>query len=92
MVIILINVPTKQCLEDVLRRKLFQWTWYKQKHQLCKSRNNYKSIIHQIINLEISNIIQDQMVKIGETMVRKIRITHIINVIITKIIDFDKME
>jgi hypothetical protein len=32
------------------------------------------------------------MVRIGKAMVRIIRITHITNVVIIKIIDFDKME
>jgi hypothetical protein len=51
------------------------------------------STTHQIINLEIDNIIQNQMVRIGEAMVRKIRITTITSmVIIIKIIDFNKME
>jgi hypothetical protein len=62
MIIILINVPTKHWMEDTLPGKLFQCMWYKQKHWLYKNINNYKSIIHQIINLEINNIIQDQMV------------------------------
>ncbi len=66
--------------------------WYKQKHQLCKSKNNYKSITHQIINLEIDNIIQDQMVKTSEIMVRKIIITNITNMVIIKIIEFGRME
>jgi hypothetical protein len=51
-----------------------------------------KSITQQIINLEINNIIQDQMVRIGKAMVRIIRITHITSVVIIKIIGFDKME
>jgi len=50
------------------------------------------NIIHQIINLEINNIIEDQMVKIDEIMVRRIRIISINSVDIIKIIDFGKME
>jgi hypothetical protein len=42
--------------------------------------------------LEIDDIIQDQMVKIGEAMVRIIRIIDITNVVIIKIIDFGRME
>ncbi len=56
------------------------------------SKSNYNSRTHQIINLEIDNIIQDQMVKTSEVMVRRIRITNITNVVIIKIIDFGKME
>jgi hypothetical protein len=51
-----------------------------------------KTITNQIINLEIDNIIQDQMVRIGEAMVRRIRITRITNVVIIKIINSNKME
>ncbi len=50
------------------------------------------SIIHQIINLGIDNIIEDQMVKIDEIMVRRIRIISITSMDIIKIIDFGKME
>ncbi len=50
------------------------------------------NIIHQIINLGINNIIEDQMVKIDEIMVRRIRIISINSVDIIKIIDFGKME
>ncbi len=50
------------------------------------------SITHQIINLEIDNIIQDQMVRINEAMVKNFKITNITNVVIIKIIDFDRME
>jgi len=50
------------------------------------------SITHQIINLEINNIIQDQMVRINEAMVKNFKITNITNVVIIKIIDFDRME
>jgi hypothetical protein len=32
------------------------------------------------------------MVRIGEAMVKIIRITHITNVVIIRIIDFDKMD
>lgn len=51
-----------------------------------------KTITNQIINLEIDNITQDQMVKIGEAMVRRIRITRITNMVIIKIINSSKME
>jgi hypothetical protein len=47
---------------------------------------------HQIINLEIDNIIQDQMVRIGKAMVKRIKIIDITNMVIIKIIDFGKME
>ncbi len=50
------------------------------------------SITHQITNLEIDNIIQDEMVRMGEAMVRKIRIINMTNVVIIKIIDFGIME
>jgi hypothetical protein len=50
------------------------------------------SITHQIINLEIDNIIQDQMVKTSEAMVKIIKIIDITNVVIIKIIDFGIME
>jgi hypothetical protein len=66
--------------------------WYKQKHEFCKTKNNYMSITHQITNLEIDNIIQDEMVRMGEAMVRKIRIINMTNVVIIKIIDFGIME
>jgi hypothetical protein len=42
------------------------------------------NISHQIINLEIDNIIQDQMVRIGEAMVRRIKITNIISMVINQ--------
>jgi len=48
--------------------------------------------MYQIINLEINNIIQDQMVRIGKAIHRRIKITNLTNVVITKIIDFGKME
>jgi hypothetical protein len=67
--------------------------WYKQKHRLCESKNNYMSITtHQIINLEIDNIIEDQMVKIGKAMVQIIKRIGISNMVIIKIIHFGKME
>jgi hypothetical protein len=66
--------------------------WYKQKHQLCRRKNNYENITHKMINLEIDNIIQDQMVRTGKVMVRIIRIIDITNVVIIKIIDFGTME
>jgi len=47
---------------------------------------------HQIINLEIDNIIEDQMVKIGKAMVKIIKRIGITNMVIIKIIHFDKME
>jgi hypothetical protein len=50
------------------------------------------SITHQIINLEIDNIIQDQMVKIGEVVVKIIKIISITNVVIIKIINYGRME
>jgi len=56
------------------------------------NKNNYKNITHQIINLEIDNIIQDQMVKTSEIMVRRIIITNITNMVIIKIIKFGRME
>ncbi len=50
------------------------------------------SIIHQIINLGMNNIIEDQMVIISEVMVRKTIIIDITNMVIIKIIDFGRME
>jgi hypothetical protein len=50
------------------------------------------SITHQMINLEIDNIIQDQMVKTSKAMVRRIWIIDITNMVIIKIIDFVIME
>jgi hypothetical protein len=50
------------------------------------------SIIHQIINLGINNIIQGQMVRIGKAMIKRIRIISITSMVIIKIIDFGKME
>jgi hypothetical protein len=47
---------------------------------------------HQIINLEINNIVQDQMVKIGKAMVKINKRIGITNMVIIKIIDFSKME
>jgi hypothetical protein len=50
------------------------------------------NITHQIINLEIDNIIQNQMVRTSEAMVKIIRIIGITRVVIIKIIDFAIME
>jgi hypothetical protein len=50
------------------------------------------SITHQMIDLEIDNIIQDQMVKTSKAMVRRIWIIDITNMVIIKIIDFVIME
>jgi hypothetical protein len=57
-----------------------------------RAKKNYKSTTHKTINLEINNIIQDQMVRISEAMVRIIKITSITNVVIIRLIDFDRME
>jgi hypothetical protein len=50
------------------------------------------STTHQIINLEIDYIIQDQMVMTSKAMVGRIKITSITSMVIIKIINFGKME
>jgi hypothetical protein len=50
------------------------------------------NITHQIINLEIDNIIQDQMVRTSKEMAKKIKIIDITNMVIIKIINFGRME